>query len=32
VSIGWEPILIAMVAGTAIGYGLERLRGLYVAR
>lgn len=31
VTIGWVCILITMIGGTAIGYGLERVRGRYVA-
>lgn len=32
VAIGWPWVLVAAAVGTAIGYGLERVRGLYVAR
>lgn len=32
VSISWPWILIPTVAGTALGYGLEQIRGLYVTR
>jgi hypothetical protein len=32
VSVGWHWILIATVAGTVFGYGLEQIRGLYVSR
>ena len=32
ISIVWPWILIPPVAGTALGYGLEQLRGLYVSR
>ena len=32
VSIAWPWILIPTVAGTALGYGLEQIRGLYVSR
>lgn len=31
-AIGWPWILLGAAFGTAIGYGLEQLRGLYVAR
>ncbi len=31
ITIGWAWILIALVAGTALGYGFERVRGPYVA-
>ena len=30
--IGWPWILLAAVAGTGVGYGLEHVRGLYVSR
>jgi hypothetical protein len=32
VNIAWPWILIPTVAGTALGYGLEQVRGLYVSR
>lgn len=32
VSVAWPWILVPTVAGTALGYGLEQLRGLYVSR
>lgn len=32
VDVGWPWILIPTVAGTALGYGLEQIRGLYVSR
>lgn len=32
VSVAWPWILVPIVAGTALGYGLEQIRGLYVSR
>lgn len=32
VTVAWPWIFAASVAGTALGYGLEYMRGLYVAR
>lgn len=32
VHVGWPWILIPTLVGTALAYGLERLRGLYVTR
>ena len=32
VSIGWPWVLIPAAAGTAFGYGLEQIRGVYLSR
>jgi hypothetical protein len=32
ISVAWPWILIPTVAGTALGYALEQVRGLYVSR
>ncbi|MCB9508197.1 MAG: hypothetical protein H6697_11120 [Myxococcales bacterium] len=32
VRVAWPWILVPAVTGTALGYGLERIRGLYVSR